>query len=425
MKETEPTKFMDDLCLCGELEGPSSSSVGTVGKFPGKGQKKRKVKPLNMDTFLDTKATEGKYDFSEWVRAYCKFIDECLDTYYHSGWYTDLEKSGNESNLKSLPVEELIETLPRIQRIQRRLVDCKTTGGACQNDNTLLALSMVVRESFKLYKAISEGIINLADNFFKMDYYQGMKALEIYNEALQGGEELQKYHASLQQMEAVKRVIQFPRMEIPPSDFLQSMKDHLQEIREKEGIAKSSIQPLRRGKEAKIQIGLPELAEKLTKSDPGMFVAPLSRQISSASEEKPEAKFEKQPSAEVNIPEKFPKDLLEFESSLPIPRNDEKIPEGFGSDVKVVATPIDLLSELDFTLLHVEPDSCNTNVAVHDGAQSQMSSTNPIPDAFVMDAANQMFGNQVISANRKESTASVSTSSPNMVHRQSNNPFSD
>lgn len=415
---------MDDLCQCGELEGPSSS-LGAVGKLPSKGQKKRKVKPLNMDAFLDTKATEGRYDFSEWVRAYCKFIDECLDTYYHTGWYTDLEKSGNESNLKTLSAKELIETLPRIQRIQRRLVDCKTTGGACQNDNTLLALSMVVRESFKLYKAISEGIINLADKFFKMDYYQGMKAMEIYNEALQGGEELQKYHASLQQMEAVKRVIQFPRMEIPPSDFLQSMKDHLQDIREKKGISKSSVQPLRRGKEAKLQFAVPELAENLTKTDPGMFIAPLSRQISSASEEKLEAKFEKQPSADVNTPDELPKDLLEFESSLPVPSEAEKMPESIVSEVKVAASPIDLLSELDFTLLHVDPDSCNTDVAALDGAQSQMSSTNPIPDAFVMDAANKIFGKPGISANRKESTASVATSSPNVVHRQSNNPFSD
>jgi hypothetical protein len=29
---------------------------------------------------------------------------------------------------------------------------------------------MVVKESFKLYKAISEGVINLADAFFELDY---------------------------------------------------------------------------------------------------------------------------------------------------------------------------------------------------------------------------------------------------------------
>lgn len=33
------------------------------------------------------------------------------------------------------------------------------------------SLSLVVKESFKLYKAVSEGVINLADAFFEMEYY--------------------------------------------------------------------------------------------------------------------------------------------------------------------------------------------------------------------------------------------------------------
>ena len=32
------------------------------------------------------------------------------------------------------------------------------------------ALGLVVKESFTLYKAVSEGIINLADTFFEMEY---------------------------------------------------------------------------------------------------------------------------------------------------------------------------------------------------------------------------------------------------------------
>ena len=33
------------------------------------------------------------------------------------------------------------------------------------------SLALVVKESFKVYKAVSEGIINLADAFFEMEYY--------------------------------------------------------------------------------------------------------------------------------------------------------------------------------------------------------------------------------------------------------------
>lgn len=37
------------------------------------------------------------------------------------------------------------------------------------------ALTLLVKESFTMYKAVSEGIINLADTFFEMDYLDAGK----------------------------------------------------------------------------------------------------------------------------------------------------------------------------------------------------------------------------------------------------------
>lgn len=410
VNETEPTRFMDELC-------------GLDGGAAGHGKKKRRIHPLNMDGFLDTKATEGKYDFSEWVRAHCKYIDESLDAYYHSGWYPALEKSGKESRLRSMSTQELLDTLPRVQRIQRRMIDCRPTGGACQNDNTLFGLSLVVRESFKIYKAISEGIINLADKFFDMNYHDGIKAMEIYNEALQGGEDLQKYHAGLQQMDAVKRVIQFPKMEVPPSDFLDTMKKHLKDLREAsgEGASGSSNQPLRRGKEAK---GSENVLGSFGRANSSIIITSLSREISEEPvQEKVEEEAVKPPT----------NDLLDFDDAIHVPpETSQKIPSLTVKKTEIVqpaeAAPqetiqqeeepksdLDLLSDLDFSSLHFgdskkEP-SCST--------VTQLSSTNPIPDAFVMGTAAQMYGNSFQPVNRKESTASVSITSP----KPTNNPF--
>ncbi len=41
------------------------------------------------------------------------------------------------------------------------------------------ALGFVVKESFTLYKAVSEGIINLADSFFEMDYLDAGGVLRV------------------------------------------------------------------------------------------------------------------------------------------------------------------------------------------------------------------------------------------------------
>ena len=53
------------------------------------------------------------------------------------------------------------------------------------------ALFYVLKESFKVYKAISEGLINLADKFFDMDYFNAQRALEIYKESTHSAEHLQ------------------------------------------------------------------------------------------------------------------------------------------------------------------------------------------------------------------------------------------
>lgn len=407
--ETEPTRFMDELC---GMDG------GVVG---GQGKKKRRVHPLNMDGFLDTKATEGKYDFSEWVRAHCKFIDESLDTYYHSGWYSGLEKSGKESRLRSMSTQELLNTLPRVQRIQRRMMDCRPTGGACQNDNTLFGLSLVVRESFKIYKATSEGIINLADKFFEMNYHDGIKAMEIYNEALQSGEDLQKYHAGLQQMDAVKKVIQFPKMEVPPSDFLDTMKQHLKDLREAsgEGAPLVSNQPLRKGKDAK---GSEHVLGSFGRAESSIIIASLSREVSEELVHAEEAKEPAEPAAS---------DLLDFDASMPPIHETLNPPMNQTSDAVPIETnkekeqeepksDLDLLSDLDFSALHL----VDTNKEPASSTITQHSSTNPIPDAFVMGAATQMYGASFQSGNvnRKESTASVSTSISSPP-RASNNPF--
>ncbi|XP_058084392.1 uncharacterized protein LOC131231996 isoform X2 [Magnolia sinica] len=49
-------------------------------------------------------------------------------------------------------------------------------------DDTEL-LSEVLKESFKIYCAINDGVINLVDKFFEMPRHEAFKALEIYKRA--------------------------------------------------------------------------------------------------------------------------------------------------------------------------------------------------------------------------------------------------
>lgn len=93
---------------------------------------------LSIDNFLDMTNIEGKFDFSEWVRAYGKYLDEQLEVFSAIAWHVDLEKSGEASRLKGLSTKDLLQQLPYLQRLQRRLVDCVPRGQAMRDDVVLV-----------------------------------------------------------------------------------------------------------------------------------------------------------------------------------------------------------------------------------------------------------------------------------------------
>ena len=91
------------------------------------------------------------------------------------------------------------------------------------------SLLMVLKESFKVYKAISEGLINLADRYFEMEYHDAHKGLEIYKESIVANDRLQQYYQQIEQIEELRRAIQFPKLESPPADFLTQMEAYARE----------------------------------------------------------------------------------------------------------------------------------------------------------------------------------------------------
>ena len=72
-------------------------------------------------------------------------------------------------SLKDCAAADLLERLPRMQRLMLRTVACVPEGAAAFNPLVLTAAHWVLRESKAVYRAASEGVINLADKFFEMD----------------------------------------------------------------------------------------------------------------------------------------------------------------------------------------------------------------------------------------------------------------
>ena len=103
----------------------------------------------------------------------------------------------------------------------------------CSADCTMVCMQQslltVLKESFKVYKAISEGLINLADRYFEMEYLDAHKGLEVYKESIVANDRLQQYYQQIEQIEELRRAIQFPKLESPPADFLTQMEAYAKE----------------------------------------------------------------------------------------------------------------------------------------------------------------------------------------------------
>ncbi|CAD7703187.1 unnamed protein product, partial [Ostreobium quekettii] len=183
---------------------------------------KRKLNTfLRLDNFSDNSKKET-WDYSAWVRAYSIYLDTRLEIYRTVSFDLERDIGAGETKLKTAGSRELLDVLPRLQQLMQRVLGCVPEGAAAVNSVVMEALKWVLSECFRLYRAISEGVINLADHFFEMDRVDARKALDIYREAINSTDRLQEYFAKIQNMAAGK-ALQFPQLMPPPEDFLDQM----------------------------------------------------------------------------------------------------------------------------------------------------------------------------------------------------------
>ncbi|CAL4961940.1 unnamed protein product [Urochloa decumbens] len=195
----------------------------------------QRVRILQLSNFKDDSSPIA-WDYSSWVRTYGLFLEEKLECFRVLKYDIEAERlpkqgQGSEkghSRTRELNSQDLLEQLPALQQLLYRLIGCRPEGAANNNYLVQYALALVLKESFKIYCAINDGIINLVDKFFEMPRHEALKAVDIYRRAGQQAGSLSDFYESCRGLE-LARNFQFPTLREPPETFISTMEEYVKE----------------------------------------------------------------------------------------------------------------------------------------------------------------------------------------------------
>ncbi|KAK6919307.1 AP180 N-terminal homology (ANTH) domain [Dillenia turbinata] len=201
---------------------------------------KRGAKILNLSSFRDD-SNPSPWDYTAFVRTVALYLDERLDCFLTGklqrrfSFHQRGEKDGGSGRsrrhelVREMKPSMLLDKISHWQRLLDRAIATRPTGAAKNNKLVQISLYAIVRESFDLYRDISDGLALLLDSFFfHLQYTSCVNAFQTCVRASKQFEELGSFYESCKSI-GIGRTSEFPSVQKISDELVETLQEFLKD----------------------------------------------------------------------------------------------------------------------------------------------------------------------------------------------------
>ncbi|KAJ0701665.1 putative ANTH domain, ENTH domain, ANTH domain superfamily protein [Helianthus annuus] len=206
---------------------------------------------LNMSDFR-VEALSNYWDHSGFVKNYGMYLDQKLELIaferkltpvgfiddhgygisHKPKYYGELEESVRTTPVRDMKPDRVLEWLNILLRLIDRVLSCRPAGRAKSSKMVLVALYLVLRESFRIYADICEALGVLLDRFMEMEYGNCVKMFDQYVIAAKQIDKLVDFYSWSKEL-GVARATEFPEVQQVTDKILGTLERFLIEKKNK------------------------------------------------------------------------------------------------------------------------------------------------------------------------------------------------
>ncbi|KAL1560844.1 clathrin coat assembly protein AP180-like protein [Salvia divinorum] len=205
---------------------------------------KHGAKILNLSSFRDD-SNSSPWDFTSFVRTFALYLDERLECFLTgklqrrqaldgaSETSSVFQRSRSKIISATEPVRDmkpamLLDKMSYWQRLLDRAMATRPTGCAKENRLVHMALYAVLKESFDLYKDISEGLSLILDSFFHLQYQNCVLAFQTCIKAVKQFEEVSSFFSLCKSL-GIGRLSEYPSIQGISDELIESLQEFLKD----------------------------------------------------------------------------------------------------------------------------------------------------------------------------------------------------